>query len=171
MYGVWGRGFQTKRWTKEDLDRGYAEGLSGTWVGWRGCCVSWWMMADGGWLMVGMIVSGWVFLLVPAHLGSPGQNPESRRTAVVVAVVVVGNNAMNTHTQPFYGSLDSVCFLRLLRSMASSLFNLHASQSFSTISFQVFFGLPFGLAPSTSYSHTFLHPIIVFILQHTPIPS
>jgi len=64
----------------------------------------------------------------------------------------------HTCTQPFYGSLDFVwdnpgelvpeetftrlpyrghqspliCFLHLLRSMASSLFNLHAWQSFST---------------------------------------
>jgi len=31
--------------------------------------------------------------------------------------------------------------------------------------------LPLGLAPSTSYSNTFLHPVIVFFLQHMPIPS
>ena len=79
-----------------------------------------------------------------------------------------------THTQPFYGTLDFVrdnpgepvpeetfthshsswssnipiCFLHLLWSMASSLFNPHALQSFSAISLQVFFGLPLGLAPS-----------------------
>jgi len=65
--------------------------------------------------------------------------------------------------QPFYGSLDFVqdnlgelkehsptqtyrgqqssliCFLHLLQSMASPLFNLRAWQSFSTISVQVFF--------------------------------
>jgi len=42
----------------------------------------------------------------------------------------------------------------------------------STISLQVFFGLPLGLAASTSYSilHTILHTIIVFFLQHMPIP-
>jgi len=86
----------------------------------------------------------------------------------------------HTHTQPFYGSLDFVqdnqgepipeetfthshsssssiipiCFLHLLRSMASCLFNARALQSFSTIYLQVFFGLPPGLAPSTSY---FIH--------------
>jgi len=83
----------------------------------------------------------------------------------------------HTHTQLFYGSLDFVwdnpsepvpeetfthtpiivikypiCFLHLLWSMVYSLFNPHALQSFSTISLQVFFGLPLGLAPSTSYS-------------------
>ena len=47
-----------------------------------------------------------------------------------------------------------ISFLHLLRSMASSLFNLCAWQSFSTISLQVFFGLPLGLASSTSY---FIH--------------
>jgi len=45
-----------------------------------------------------------------------------------------------------------ICFLLLLRSVASSLFNLRAWQSFCTISDQVFFGLPLGLAPSTSHS-------------------
>jgi len=45
-----------------------------------------------------------------------------------------------------------IYFLHLLQSMASSLFNLHALQSFSTISLQVLFGLPLGLAPSASYS-------------------
>jgi len=70
----------------------------------------------------------------------------------------------HTHTQPFYGSMDyvwdnpgepvpeetftnsrtsrssiiSICFLHLLRSMASSLFNPHALQYFSTMSLQVF---------------------------------
>jgi len=71
----------------------------------------------------------------------------------------------HTHTQPFYGSVDFVrhkpvpeeifthshsswssiipiCFLHLLQSMASSLFNPRALQSFSTISLQVFFGIP-----------------------------
>jgi len=45
-----------------------------------------------------------------------------------------------------------VCFIHLLRSIASSLINLQARQSFSTISLQVFFGLSLGLASSTSYS-------------------
>ena len=83
----------------------------------------------------------------------------------------VSHTHTHTHTQPFYSSLDFVhnnlgepvaeesfthshsswssiipfCFLRLLRAMPS-LFNPHALQSFSTISLQVFFGLPLGLA-------------------------
>ena len=31
---------------------------------------------------------GEMFLLVPAHTGCPGQNPESHKTVVVVVVVV-----------------------------------------------------------------------------------
>jgi len=82
----------------------------------------------------------------------------------------------HTHTQPFYGPVDSVrdnpvsqnkhspthtyrghqsfliCFVHLIRSMASSVFNPHAWQSFSMVFLQVFFGLALGLAPSTSYS-------------------
>jgi len=36
----------------------------------------WWMLmvdADKGWLMISFGVSGWMFLLAPAHPGSPGQ--------------------------------------------------------------------------------------------------
>jgi len=98
---------------------------------------------------------------------------------------------MNTHTQPFYGSVDFVqdsrttrvsryqktfthshsswssiipiCFHHLLRSMASSLFNPRALQSFSIISRQVFFGLSLDLAPSTSYSiHFFTQSLSSF---------
>jgi len=56
-----------------------------------------------------------------------------------------------THTYRGHQS-SLICVLHLLESMASSLFNLHAWQSFSTICLQVFFGLPFGLAHFTSYS-------------------
>jgi len=41
---------------------------------------------DKGWLMTTIGVSGWMFLLLPAHLGCPGQNPESRKTVVNVNV-------------------------------------------------------------------------------------
>ena len=47
--------------------------------------------------------------------------------------------------------------------MASSLFSPHAWQSFSTICLQVYFGLPLGLAPSTSYSiHFFTQSLSSF---------
>ena len=56
-----------------------------------------------------------------------------------------------------------ICFFHLIWSMASSLFNPHAWQSFSTIFLQVFFGLPLGLAPSTSYSiHFFTQSLSSF---------
>jgi len=48
-------------------------------------------------------------------------------------------------------------------SSAYSGINLRAWQSFSTISFQVFFGLPLGLAPSTSHStHFFTQSLSAF---------
>ena len=98
-------------------------------------------------------------------------------SATYAAIQIVLIEGKEEHTQPFYGSLDFVrdnpgepvpeetcthshpslasnipiCFLHLLRSMTSSVFNPRALQSFSTISLQVFFGLPLGLTPSTSY--------------------
>ena len=84
-----------------------------------------------------------------------------------------------THTQPFNSLLSGttlvgqyqkkhspththlddrtsfINFLLLLRSVASSLFSLRARQSFLTTSVQVFFGVPLGLGPSTSYSMHF----------------
>ena len=53
-----------------------------------------------------------------------------------------------THSHPSWSSIIPICFLHLLQSMASSVFNPHALQSFSTISLQVLLGLPLGLAPS-----------------------
>ena len=56
-----------------------------------------------------------------------------------------------------------ICFIHLIRSMTSSLFNPCTWQSFSTISLQVFLGLPLGLAPSTSYSiHFFTQSLSSF---------
>ena len=45
-----------------------------------------------------------------------------------------------------------ISFFHPPRSVASSLFNLCARQSFCTTSLQVLFGLPLGLKPSASYS-------------------
>ena len=72
-----------------------------------------------------------------------------------------------THT---YGGHPSslICFFHLLWSMTSSLFNLRAWQSFSTISLQVFFGLPLGLAPSTSYSRHFFTQSLSSFLSICP---
>ena len=55
------------------------------------------------------------------------------------------------HTPP--GQRTSfITFLHFQRSTASSLFSLRAWQSSRTTSFQVLFGLPLVLEPSTSYS-------------------
>jgi len=64
-------------------------------------------------------------------------------------------------TDTYRGHQSSlICFLHLLQSTASFLFQLCAWQSFSTIALQVFFGLPLGLAVSTSYSiHFFIQSV------------
>jgi len=59
-----------------------------------------------------------------------------------------------THTHPDHASFINFQ-VHLVRCIASSLFNLHAWQSFSTTSLQVLFGLHLGLGPSTSYSMHF----------------
>jgi len=46
--------------------------------------------ADMGQLVAMIGVSWRVFLLVPAHLGCPGQNPESRKMVVCVCACVHG---------------------------------------------------------------------------------
>jgi len=70
----------------------------------------------------------------------------------------------HTPTHTYRGHQSSlICFLHLLRSKASSLFNLRAWQSFSTVSVQVFFGLLLGLAPSALYSiHFFTQSLSSF---------
>jgi len=71
-----------------------------------------------------------------------------------------------THPHSSWLSIIPICFLHLLRSIACSncsIFNPRALQSFSTISLQVFFGLPLGLVPSTSYSiHFFTQSLSSF---------
>jgi len=81
---------------------------------------------------------------------------------------------MHAHTQPFYGSLDFVpdnpgepvpegTFIHSHLSWSSFLFNLRAWESFSTVSLHFFFGLPFGMSPSTSYSiHFFTRSLSSF---------
>ena len=72
------------------------------------------------------------------------------------------NKHSPTHTCCGHQSLI-ICFLHLLWSMASSFLKLCAWQYFSTICLQVLFGLPLGLAPSTSYSiHFFIQSLCSF---------
>ena len=92
-----------------------------------------------------------------------------------LAYLFILPNTEHTHTQPFHDPLSRttrvgryqkkhsptnthpdnqksfINFLQLLRSTASSLFSLHAWQSFSTTYFQVLF----GLEPSISHSMHF----------------
>ena len=64
---------------------------------------------------------------------------------------------------PTLGSRTAKEQNHLLQSIASSLFNLRAWQSFSTTSLQILFGLPLGLAPSTLYSiHFFTQSVSSF---------
>jgi len=56
-----------------------------------------------------------------------------------------------------------ISFFHLPRSIASSLFKLHAWQSFCTTSLHVLYGPPHGLEPSTSYSiHSFSQSVSSF---------
>jgi len=66
-----------------------------------------------------------------------------------------------THHPDHY--LIFISFFHVPRSIASSLFKLHAWQSFCTTSYHVLFGLPLGLEPSTSYSiHFFKQSVSSF---------
>jgi len=83
-----------------------------------------------------------------------GPLPGGRVGREFILVEVNWNKKKHTHAHSHL-SWSSVIPYLLPPSMASSLFNLHAWQSFSTISLQVFFGLPLELAPSISYSTNF----------------
>ena len=68
-----------------------------------------------------------------------------------------------THSHLSWSSIVPYLLHHLLRSMASSLFNPRGWQSFSGISLLVFFGLPLGVAPYTSYSNH----CILFLFHNT----
>jgi len=51
---------------------------------------------DKGLLMTMIGVSGLMFLLVPAHPGCPGQNPESHKTAVCVCAGCPSSRSTNS---------------------------------------------------------------------------
>jgi len=80
-------------------------------------------------------------LLAPAYPSAEWSRKKGRKTDVCVCV----------------------CVFHLPRSIPSSLFKLHAWQSFCTTSLHVLFGLPLGLEPSTSYSiHFFTQSVSSF---------
>ena len=117
--------------------------------------------------------------------GSPGWSWKKGRKTVVC---VCGNWLFSCsyprlqQEQPIYGLLSCtswvswyqkkhspthhpifISFFHLPRSIASSLFELRAWQSFCTTSLHVLFGLPLGLEPSTSYSiHFFTQSVSSF---------
>jgi len=98
-------------------------------------------------LMIRMGVSGWMFFLVPAYLGSSGQQQQQRPFNGLWSGTTHSPHSP-THTHPDQRA-SFITFLHLQWSMASCLFNLRAWQSSRTTSF---FGLPLGLEPTTSYS-------------------
>ena len=69
-----------------------------------------------------------------------------------------------THSYTYRGHQSSlICFIHLIRSMAFSLFNPCTWQSFFHNLSSSFFGLPLGLAPSSSYSiHFFTQSLSSF---------
>ena len=94
-------------------------------------------------------------LILAVHvLQQQQQQPFNGRLSGTTRVGRYQKKHSPAHTHP--GQCTSfITFLHLQRSMASSLFSLHAWQSSRTTSFQVLFGLPLGLEPSTSYSMHF----------------
>jgi len=64
-----------------------------------------------------------------------------------------------------------ISFFRVLQSIASSLLNVRAWQSFCTTCLQVLFGLPLGLDSLALHLiiNTYLYSVNVFFLQHMPI--
>jgi len=107
------------------------------------------------------------------------------------------DNFLNTHTQPFYGSVDFVCdnpgepvpeetFTHTHLSWSSIVpYMLHPSNTihgFLPVQFTCLTVFFHNLCPTFLWSaswpgtlhfilHTFLHPIVVFFSQHMPISS
>jgi len=116
-------------------------------------CNNYWVF-----IIYGGIIAILVSLLYYSHWLLPFYGPLSRTTRLS------WYQKKHSLTHIYHDHQSSfICFLHLLRSIASFLFNLRAWKSFCTSSIQVLFGLPLGLVPSTSYfiPGTFLHPVIV----------
>ena len=127
---------------------------------------------------------GFTFL-VPANPGSPGQravervcvvvevHTHNRLMALCPGLLVWDGTRRNihpAHTHPDHQTSLSTS-VYLLRSIASSLLNLLACKSLTD-------SLSLGPLWSTCWSgtlycilHTILHSVIIFFLQHMPIPS
>ena len=147
------------------------------------CCHLWWR-----WRGCQHCGSSWLHQSLP-HAEDPAFRPHRRTYSLSTRQQMHEHSSIHTHihTQPFNGPLSGttwvsryqkkhspththpnhqtsfINFLHLLRSIASSLFNLRAWQFFSTTSLQVLFGFPLGLKPSTSYSiHFFTQSLSSF---------
>ena len=92
--------------------------------------------------------------LIKQSYNSYQQQPFNGRLSRTTRVGRYQKKHSPTHTHPGQRT-PFITFLHLQRSTASSLFSLRAWQSSLTTSFQVLFGLPLGLEPSTSYSMHF----------------
>jgi len=110
----------------------------------------------------------WISLLW-SHLDTIHTQPLNGPLSSTIQVGWYQKKHSPTHIHPDHQT-SFINFLHLLRSIASSVFSLHAWQSFFTTS-------P-GPLWSSSWSgtlyfilHTFLDPIIISFLQHMPIPS
>ena len=131
---------------------------------------------------------GWTCRLRPWRHGQ--RSTYSCFTSASIVWLVMVTQTATVLLQPFYGPLPGttwmrqyhkkhsptptypdhhsyfISYLHLLWSIASSLFNLHVDSHFAQ---------PFSKSSWSGTLHfmlcTFLHPIIIFFLQHMPIPS
>jgi len=109
------------------------------------------------------IQTGFTFL-VPAHLGSPGKGPLNRCVCVCPGLPRWAGTRRNIHPLTRHIHPDHqtsfINYIHLLRSIASSLFNLRAWQSSSTTFLQSPDSLWSSSWSETLYFilHTFLHP-------------
>ena len=85
------------------------------------------------------------------HTHTPSFNDSLSGTA---RVGLYQKKYSSTHAHPVHQKFF-INFLRLLQSVASSLFHIRAWQFFSTTPLQVLFDFPLGLGPCTSYSMHF----------------
>jgi len=97
----------------------------------------------------------WILIFLPTAI-----NDNDRYMTICPGLHGWAGTRRNIHSHLTWTS--TISFLHLLPSIASSLYNLHAWQSFCTTSPSPF-GLPLGLEPSTSYSiHFFTQSLSSF---------
>ena len=102
----------------------------------------------------------WIIKKFPTKHTQPFHGPLSRTNRVNQYEKKHSQTHTYTDYQPSF-----ISFFHLLQSIASSLFSLHALQSFCTTYLQFLCGLPLGLEPSTSCSIHF-SPISLSVATH-----